>query len=122
MLPNWVINPRLMATIFPIFNATGTIQSATEARDAAGQPIKTWNDLTGHVAIPCHIETTGGNETKAVNQVYSTATHEVNLSGYYPLITPKMRLVDGDGNIYDILLVDQESFKSFTKLVVEIKV
>lgn len=121
MLPNWVINPRLMATIMPIFNATCTIQSYTEAFDAVHQPIKTWSNLAGHVNIPCHIEVTGGTETKATNEVYATATHEINLSSYYPLITPKMRVVDGDGNIYDILLVDHESFGIFTKLVAEIR-
>ena len=121
MLPNWIINPRLMATIAPISTSTGTIQSATEARDAVGQPIKTWVNLVGHVNIPCHIEITGGSETKAVNQVYSTATHEIVLNNYYPAITPKMRLVDGDGFVYDILQVDHETFKAFTKLVTEIK-
>jgi head-tail adaptor len=115
------INPRLMATIAPIFTSTGTIQAATEVRDAVGQPVKTWANLVRRIDIPCYIEITGGGETKAANQVYSTATHEITLSGYYPLITPEMRLVDGDGNIYDILLVDHEAFKTFTKLVAEIK-
>jgi head-tail adaptor len=121
MLPNWFMHPRMMATLFPMMVSTGTIQQATEVRDAAGQPIKTWVDLAGHVAIPCHIETTGGSETKASNQVYATATHEIVLQGYYPLITPKMHLVDNAGAVYDILLVDQESFGTFTKLIVEIK-
>lgn len=121
MLPNWMINPRLMATLAPIYTSLGTIQAAAEARDAAGQPIKTWANLVGHGNISCHIEITGGHETKATNQVYATATHEINLAGYYPLITPKMRLVDGDGNTFDILLVDHETFKAFTKLIAEIK-
>jgi head-tail adaptor len=121
MMPNYVINPRLMATLFPIFASTGTVQSSTEIQDASGQPIPAWSDLLGHVGITCHIEITGGSETKATNQVYATATHEILLSGYYPQITPKMRFVDTDGNTYDILLVDQESFDTFTRLVAEIK-
>ena len=121
MLPNWFINPRLMATLFPMMVSTATIQEATEIRDAAGQPVKSWSNLLGHVAIPCHIETIGGSETKATNQVYSTATHAIILQGYYPQITPKMHLVDDAGQVYDILLVDQEGFDIFTNLITEIK-
>jgi hypothetical protein len=121
MMPNWFLHPRLMATLSPMMVSTGTIQTATETRDAAGQPIKTWANLVGHVAIPCHIEITGGSESKATNQVYVTATHEIILQGYYPLITPKMHLVDDAGQTYDILQVDHESFGAFTKLVAEIK-
>jgi head-tail adaptor len=118
---SYFIHPRLMATLAPIMNSTGTIQVATESRDGAGQPIKAWSDLLGHVAIPCHIETIAGTETKAANQVYATATHEIILSGYYSQVDPKMHLVDGSGVVYDILLVDQECFGVFTKLVAEIK-
>lgn len=121
MMPNYVINPRLMATLFPIFASTGTVQSSTEIQDASGQPIPAWSDLLGHTNITCLIQTTGGSETKATNQVYATATHEILLSGYYPQVVEKMRFVDTTGKIYDIQLVNHESFGMFTKLITRIR-
>jgi head-tail adaptor len=118
---SYFVHPRLMTSLTPIMVSTATIQEATEIRDPAGQPVKTWSDLLGHVALPCNINTTGGGESKAANQVYATATHEILLQGYYPLITPKHRMIDGSGAIYDILLVNQDPFQAFTKLVAEIK-
>lgn len=117
----WFINPRLMATLHYSFPDVGTIQQATDTQDARGQTIKTWANLAGHIDIPCRIEIVSGGETKGPNQVYSTATHSILLSSFYPLILPKMRFVDGEGVIYDITFIDQEAFGTFTNLVAEIK-
>jgi head-tail adaptor len=117
----WFVNPRLIQTLMPSYPTTGKVQAYTETQDAANQPIKAWSDLPGHTNIPCRVETTGGNETKAANQVYATATNQIALAGYYPLITPKMRFVEVSGVVYDILLVNNDAFQAFTFLVVEVK-
>jgi head-tail adaptor len=115
------VHPRMIAMLYPSYPTTGTIQQAVEVRDAAGQPIKTWVDLTGHVGIACRVQTTGGNEIKGVSQIYATATHLIYLAGYYPLIDPKMRFVDAAGTIYDILAPNQDSFCAFTLRIVEVR-
>ncbi len=119
---SYFVHPRMMSVLSPLaFPNTGKLQQAIEARDAVGQPVKTWQDVPGLTGLPARVETTGGSETKGANQVYATATHHVYLAGYYPQIDPKMRFVDAAGAIYDILAVNQDSFGTFTLLIVEVK-
>lgn len=114
-----LVHPRLFQALAAFYPSLCTIQQATETRDAAGQPIPAWANLAGHVDIDCRLGPAGGGERKAVNQVYTIATHTIHLAGYYPSITTKMRAVV-DGAAYDILLTASDGNEHHTKLVCQV--
>lgn len=114
-----IVHQRLFATLTGFYPSTCTIQEATEARDLAGQPIATWVDKAGHIDLACRLSPAGGGERKTVTQIYSQATHVVELTGYYPLITAKMRAVVA-GQVYDILLPERDGQSASTKLVCQV--
>ncbi len=114
-----VMHPRLFEMLAAFYPALCTIQQATETRDAAGQPNAAWSNLAGHVDIECRIGPAGGGERKTTNQVYTVATHTIHLTGYYPVITAKMRAVVGM-QAFDILLVANDGQSHHTKLVCQV--
>ena len=114
-----IISPRLFTALAAFYPSTCTIQTATETADTTGQPVKSWTNLTGHVSIDCRLSPIGGSERKASNQVYSVATHVIELTGDYPTITPKMRAVIDSIN-YDILLVEHDDCAASTRIVCEV--
>ena len=46
-------HPRMVTGLKNFYPQTCTIQVNSPTRDAHGQEIPDWNDLAGHVAIPC---------------------------------------------------------------------
>lgn len=100
-----------------------TIQSKTDTRDSAGQPIPTWANLTGHVNIPCAVgpgvQSRGGtNEVRLVDETLTIIPRQVLLQGYYPSITSLMQAVIG-GVTYRVLGVEADSSHQITRLNVE---
>ncbi len=114
-----IIHPRLHAMLNKFFPELCTVQAATETPDAAGQPIKGWADLAGHINLACAISRPRGGERKTVHQIYSVATHTIALDGYYPAITEKMRAVV-NGVSYDILLPEHDGQAASTQLVCQV--
>lgn len=100
------------------YPSTCTIQQATESQDAAGQLIRTWANVSGHVDIPCAVASVGGDEREG-NETYVLATHRIALRGYYPNITEAMRAVVSGVN-YDIERVHHDSQGVSTYLDVQV--
>lgn len=67
-----------------------TIQSATSAQDAAGQPILTWSSFAA--ALPAKVESVAGGETIRGRQVVATATTMFTVR-YLAGVTPRMRVL-----------------------------
>lgn len=115
-----LVHPRMLAQVgdqvYPDFC---TIQSGAEAQDASGFPVAAFSDVAGLAAIPCRLSPLGGGETKSPSQVYAVATHAINLRGYYPAITPKMR-AQIQGQAYDVLLVEHDGQRASTRLVAQV--
>jgi head-tail adaptor len=114
-----MISPRMFTALSAFYSSACTIQQVTETRDAAGQPVKTWANFASHVSLDCRLSPIGGSERKTNNQVYSVATHVIELAGNYPTITTKMRAVISAVN-YDILLVEHDGEAASTRLVCEV--
>jgi head-tail adaptor len=114
-----LISSRMFSMLTKFYSSSCAIQEATETRDAAGQPIKSWGNVTGMTALACRLSPTGGSERKTPTQIYSIATHVIELSGNYPTITTKMRAVISSVN-YDILLVESDGTAMSTRLVCEV--
>lgn len=72
-----------------------TIQSATEAQDASGEPIETWADLEADV--PCEYIPVSGAEQFQAFQHLATATARFRVR-YRDDLTRKMRIVFGGEN------------------------
>jgi SPP1 family predicted phage head-tail adaptor len=70
-----------------------TIQSATEAQDASGQPIETWADLEADV--PAEYMPVSGGEQFAAFQHLATAIARFRIR-YRTDLTRKMRLIFED--------------------------
>lgn len=115
-----MIHPRLFELLGNHYPGRCTIQTSTEIEDAAGQPIPAWSDLAGHIDLQCRVAPSGGSERKATNQVYSVSTHVVELAGWYPQISSKMRVVADDGLVLDILLPEHDGNHATTRLVCQV--
>ena len=78
-----------------------TIQSKTDAADAAGQPTRTWSNT--YINEPAQVEYTGGTETFRGRQLEAgiQAVFTVRHRDEY---TPEMRISYG-GNYYGIVRV-----------------
>lgn len=114
-----LFNPRMLTMLANFYPATGTVQSATNTADAAGQLIPTWANLAGHVDLPCAIRSVSGQETETPDQTYVLTTHRIALRGSYPSITESMRFVSG-GVAYDIERVHHDSHTQTTYLDVQV--
>jgi head-tail adaptor len=114
-----IIHPGMLAALSDFFPSTCTIQQNTPEQDAYGEPIADWDDLAGHVDIPCQISPAGGREVKLANQTYAVASHAIALQGSYTTITPAMRVTSG-GATYDILAVESDSQGVMTRLLCQV--
>ncbi len=119
---NTLIHPKLASNQKNFFTDSATIQSYTEALDAVGQPIKTWADklVTGEILVDigATIGMSSGEEVKLKDKTYAISTHKILLRGNYT-VTEKDRVVI-DSITFDILSVDKDSKKVFTRLLTRI--
>lgn len=96
-----------------------TIQQQVEVQDEIGHPVPTWSSLQPYVNIPCRLSPNrGAGEIKGLNQIYTKATHVIELTQPAEGITSKMRAVIGGVN-YDILLPERDGQGKSSRLVVE---
>ncbi len=114
-----LIPPSLIANLSFLFNKTVTIQINTPTPNDFGEPVPTWADLAGHVAIPCVMfPVTGGTKFKPeVN--YDVGSQRIMLQGWYPAILPTMQAIIG-GVTYPIDFVEQDSQDLLTQLIVRL--
>lgn len=107
------------------FNKVCTIQQNVGVRDAAGQRAQTWQNLAGHIDIPCRKGTSGGRgtggdyERESASQTESFLYETIILEGNFPMITTKHAAIV-DGVLYDIEGVQHASDDSFTQLAVQV--
>ena len=82
-----IVHPDMLERVQPNFYPSlCTIQTATAVDDPFGETTLTWADLAAHIDIPCRIAPADSREMRNADQVYTSATHKVNLNGYYPAI------------------------------------
>jgi SPP1 family predicted phage head-tail adaptor len=115
-----LIHPRLLSILGQRFYpASCTIQQATTAQDAYGQPIPTWANVAALTNLPCTIAPISGSPERAErNRPDSTieaATHHISIGGYFPAIVNKQRAVIA-GVAYDILGAEMDSHSITTRL------
>lgn len=114
-----IISPRMFSYLKAFYPYNCDIQYCVETQDSTGYPVKTWMKLSGHGLLPCRLSPSGGSEAKTPTQVYSTATHVIELTNPYPSITTKMRAVI-ESQAYDILAVERDGQTGSSRLVVEV--
>lgn len=83
-----------LGTFFP---AVCTVQSATLARDAYGQPLETWVDVADLTDLRGQLAPATEDKLRQFGLTLERTTHILHLQGHYPAITPDMRVqVAGD--------------------------
>jgi head-tail adaptor len=118
-----IVDPRLTGQLVTAghYPQTVTIQAGTPARDDYGEPIVTWANVTGLTSLSAAIAPAADSEVATATGVYSDATDTILLPGEYPAITPRHRVTDGAGRVWDILAVDIGPFGEWTNLVGRIR-
>lgn len=118
-----IVSPRLTLTLASAghYPQTVTIQRATRARDAYGEPIETWAPVSGMTNLAAAIAPAGGSEVATATGVYSDASATILLPGDYPAITPGDRVTDDSGRVWDILAIDIGPHGGWTNLIVRIR-
>ena len=115
-----LIHPRLLSNLTATFyTSLCTIQQATEAQDAFGQPIPAWANVAGLINLPCAIAPFSGSperaEVKRADGTIEIITHHISIAGNYLTITNKMRAVVAGVN-YDIMASEVDSHSIMTRL------
>ena len=118
-----IVSPRLTLTLSSAghYPQTVTIQRATRARDAYGEPIETWAPVSGMTNLAAAIAPAGGSEVATATGVYSDASATILLPGDYPAIAPDDRVTDDSGRVWDILAIDSGPHGGGTNLIVRIR-
>lgn len=114
-----MLHGRLFETLRRFYPDNCTIQAGTETEDEAGETVTIWTDRSGYVAIACRVSPSRGTERKTPTQVWSVATHVIELAGNYPGVAVKNRAVV-NSVIYDILLKESDGNAGSTRLVCEV--
>jgi len=111
-------HPDMLDRLLVFFPAACTIKERNEVQDPlTGEITYTWTDLPGHVAMPCSCGPSGGVEVKLPDQTYVVSNYAVALAQYTTAIDETMHAVV-DGKVYEILLVQNDSHGSKTRLLV----
>ena len=114
-----ILNKRMFDMLGEFYPDVCTIQESVEIQDSTGHSVPSWSDLAGHKDLACRVSPIGGTERKTATQVYSTATHVIELTEAYPPIVTKMRAVAQGWN-YDILLVERDGQGASSRLVTQV--
>jgi head-tail adaptor len=114
------IDPLMGLALDDFFASRCTIQSRTDARDAAGQSAPAWADLAGHLAIHCQLYSKpAGYESRQPAQTITVQQWTCALREAYPTVTTLHRCVV-DGTAYDIVGVSTDSAGHATYLTLEL--
>ncbi len=114
-----IISSRMFELLGKFYPDICTIQESVEAQDSTGNPVASWSDLADHKGLACRVSPIGGTERKTATQIYSVATHVIELTGDYPSIVTKMRALVR-GFTYDILLVERDGQQMSSRLVTQV--
>ena len=114
-----LISPRMFEMLGKFYPDLCTIQESVEVPDSTGHPVASWSDLADHKDLACRVSPIGGTERKTATQIYSIATHVIELTEAYPSIETKMRAVVR-GWIYDVLLVERDGQETSSRLVTQV--
>jgi len=114
-----IFSSRMFEMLNEFYPDLCTIQESVEVPDSTGHPVATWSDLVGHVGLACRVSPIGGTERKTATQIYSVATHVIELTEAYPSVVTKMRAVVR-GFTYDILLVERDGQEISSRLVTQV--
>lgn len=115
-----LMHPRMLTGLRDFYPHVCTIQVDNGTRDTHGQIIPDWQDLVGHVAIPCRRAAGSGNVVRTEKQKYSVKTPSIALQGHYPSITTKMRAVVNGTEFYNIIQPRHDAQGASTTLDVEL--
>lgn len=116
-------HPDLLTSISRAYPAVVEIQTGTATRNADGQPVTTWETAVTargifSVAPPL-------SERRRTDLTVQTATHVLDLQGYYPAVAVTQRAVvntavsDGISKTLNIVAVHHDSQNRQTKLELE---
>lgn len=119
-MPVSIIDSRMLGRLATKFYPSSvTMQTRTDTRDSYGQPIPSWANVVALTSLPCRIAAISADEQPGPNKTLVTATHSINLAGYYSTITVLMRAVVSAVN-YDIIAVEHDSEHVTTRLRVKL--
>ena len=114
-----LVHPNLLDHVAGLFSQSCAIQAATVAQDGIGAESKSWANVAGMTAIPCHgISESGGGEVKGGDRTVTYYLSAIALKGYYPAITTAHRAIVG-ATTYDILNVGHSARNVYTSLTVQ---
>lgn len=120
MRQHGIVHPEMMERVRPNFYPSlCTIREASATQDAYGQIGEGWNDLPGHVGLPCRVAPKSAQERRSAEQIYVNATHHIALPGFYPAIEETMSAVV-DGVTYGIEAVEWDGNSETTRLFVRV--
>jgi hypothetical protein len=98
-----LVHPRLFSRLGMGFNRRVTFERYTKTgKSPTGAELWTWAVLRNHADLPAGISVL----TSLQKAAYSTSTARVMLAGYHPDVSTKDRLVDDEGNRYEIDAVE----------------
>lgn len=83
----------LLESLHLFYPAVCTLQSVTLTRDAYGQPAETWADEEDLTDLRGMLTPATEDKLRQYGLSVELTTHILALAGYYPTITPAMRVL-----------------------------
>lgn len=121
-----VLHPRLpAANLFQFYPDRIAIDARTEVQDPeSGESSWAWTQVPGYGSIPAVIapvmaSSFANNEVIADKGSWAVSAWHISLDGYWPNISPLDQVRMDDGRTFNILAVEHDSRRQFTRLKVE---
>lgn len=122
-----VIHPRFTAAVVDLaYPSSIAIESFTVVQDPeSGAETRTWSTVTGLGAIPAAIAPVviaaigSSKEIIADKETWRENSWHMSLGGYYPAIRQSHRVKLDDGRAFNIVGVEHDSRRQFTRLRAE---
>ena len=103
-------HPQLEEAVKPSLERTATIQRDQSDQDSGPQVVEDWQDLAGHIDIPCSrgaVSTITNAEGRSAALTLEAKSYRVLLYGWLSTVTVKDRIVFDDGIVCGILGVER---------------
>lgn len=120
-----IMHPELLDSLNRFYPALVTIQESAQTRQANGEIVNEWTAVSNLTALTAILASAAAAEKRGTALTVQTATHVLDLQGYYPDIVVTQRAVvytavgGGLTRTFNIVAVHHDSQSQQTKLELE---
>lgn len=120
---NTIIHPEMLASLARFYPAVATIEESTQTRRPNGEIVDEWTAVSNLTGLRGIFAGKAAAEKRGAALTVATATHVLDLQGYYPAIVVTNRVTAVSGSVtaaYNVVAVKHDSQSGQTRLELEL--